>query len=862
MRRQLRHGALCVLLVGTLLSIPDQAQNSSGDPQASDTDKAIQLRKQIEEVKKNLATLEEQLAAEEQRKHEEEAAAEARRRQEQLAAEEKMSQPAQAQGPPQAAFSVDPPHHSIERTFGLNLAADQKSFWTSPLRLRLNDAPSLFPFFAVTAATVASDDSIEQRLPHSPTLIQHSRSLSSYGVASLFTAAGGLYLWGKKAGDDHAQETGFLAGEAAIDSLVEAEAIKFMAGRERPLQGNGRGRFWQGGSSFPSEHAAAAWSIASILAHEYPGPLTELLAYGAASGITAARVIGREHFASDALVGSALGWYAGRQVYRSHHNPELNGAEWGTFERSHEPTQARDMGSPYVPLDSWVYPLFDRLVAMGYVQTGFAGLKPWTRMECARLLQEAEGLMQDDGPENGEAVRLYRGLRNEFSQEVGLLEGGRNVGAEVESVYTRSTEISGPPLTDGYHFGQTIYNDFGRPYAEGFNQITGTSTRAEAGPFAFYFRGEYQHAPALPVLPLNVQQAIAAADLNPLVPAGPPAVTNRFQLLDSYVAVNFKGLQFSAGQESLSYGPGQSGSLIWSNNAEPIPMVRISQNSPIKLPGFLSRLGPVRSEFFFGRLERDQSPSRAYVHGQTIAIKFNPNLEFGYTRTVVFAISPEPLTWGTFFTSLVKTNSGSPSPLYKPGKQLNSLEWTYRIPGLRNWVMFTGNALESEYPIAFAAPRRAAMNPGIYMPQFPKIRKLDLRIEAVYTNVPSAHNAGNGNFDYWDYVYHNFYTNNGNLLGNWIGRDGIGIQAWSTYWLSPRSTLQLNFRRATVSKDFLQGGEYNDFGARADLLIRPQLSLASSLQYEQWDFPLLSPTRNSNFTASLQFTYWPKWRTR
>jgi len=153
------------------------------------------------------------------------------------------------------------------------------------------------------------------------------------------------------------------------------------------------------------------------------------------------------------------------------------------------------------------------------------------------------------------------------------------------------------------------------------------------------------------------------------------------------------------------------------------------------------------------------------------------------------------------------------------------------------------------------------MSPGIYMPQIPKLPKLDLRVEAVYTDTdggPSVH----GDFIYWEFIYRDFYTNNRNLLGNWIGREGKGIQAWSTYWLSPRSTIQISYRNAHVAKDFLEGGDYQDFAARADLLIRPQLSLASSLQYEQWDFPLLSPARNSNITASLQLTYWPKWRKR
>ncbi|MGO9127627.1 MAG: hypothetical protein ACLPXM_12195, partial [Terriglobales bacterium] len=54
--------------------------------------------------------------------------------------------------------------------------------------------------------------------------------------------------------------------------------------------------------------------------------------------------------------------------------------------------------------------------------------------------------------------------------------------------------------------------------------------------------------------------------------------------------------------------------------------------------------------------------------------------------------------------------------------------------------------------------------------------------------------------------------------------------------------------------------DYQDFSARADLLVRPDVSLAGSVQYESWNFPLLSPTQNSNFTASFQVTYWPHWK--
>ncbi len=760
-----------------------------------------------------------------------------------------------------AAAALDRGRHSRERDFAVNVVSDQKALWTTPLQMRLKDARWLVPLGALTTGLIASDASIKKALPTSATSIKRSQDLSKYGMASMVGATGTFYLWGRVTHNDHAGETGLLSGEALANVLIDTSLLKFATGRQRPLEGNGKGQFWQGGRSFPSEHAAAAWSIASVVAHEYPGSLTKLLVYGTASAITASRIVGREHFTSDAVVGSALGWWIGRQVYRAHHNPELDGAEWGTFVRSREATKPEDMGSPYVPLDSWSYRAFERLAALGYVQTGFAGMRPWTRMECARLVQEAAGLIQQEGLEDGEAVRLYRALAQEFSPEVSLWEGGRSLGAEVESIYTRFTGISGTPLTDGYHFGQTITNDYGRPYAKGLNTVTGISARAEAGPLAFYFRGEYQHAPASSPLPDNVRAAIAANDNIPLLPAVALADINRLRWLDSYVSFGFRGFQISAGKQSLWWGPGRGGPLLLSDNADPVEMVRISRTFPSKLPGIFSWLGPMRTEFFFGKLEGHQFPRRPFIHGQKISFKPTPNLELGFSRTVIFAGLPQPLTWGTFFDSFFSTSSGSPDLRTKPGDRRGGFDFSYRIPGLRKWLILYNDSLVDDDPSPLAAPRRAAMNPGVYLPQIPRLPKLDLRVEAVYTDVPSGRSV-NGQFIYWEFLYRDSHTNDGNLLGNSIGREGKGIQVWSTYWLSPKSTIQVAYRNAHVAKDFLEGGTIEDYGGRADLLLRPDLSLTSSLQYERWIFPLLAAGRNTNLTASFQVTFSPAWRKR
>src|SRR5260370_13906580 len=383
------------------------------------------------------------------------------------------------------------PENRLLKPFVQHLALDQKQLWTAPFHWKRQDAQFLLPFAAFTGALIAGDSWISRQVSDKPSQISRSKSISDYTTFSLIGASGASYFSGHFVHNDHLRETGFLAGEAALNSTAVTYLSKSMTQRPRPLDGNGNGTFFQGGASLPSEHSAIAWSVASVIAHEYPGTLTKLAAYGLASTVTLTRVTGKQHFASDVVIGSALGWYFARQVYRAHHDPELGGGGWSDVFDAEDLDQGEtvrntaNMGSPYVPLDSWVYPAMERLVALGYIRSGFLGMRPWTRMECARLLDEADERMQGD---SSEAQKIHDALAEEFSDESARLGGAANLGVNLDSVYTRFTGISGTPLLDGYHFGQTIINDYGRPYGEGFNNVTGFTSHAVAGPFLFYGR--------------------------------------------------------------------------------------------------------------------------------------------------------------------------------------------------------------------------------------------------------------------------------------------------------------------------------------------------------------------------------------
>ena len=767
-----------------------------------------------------------------------------------------------------------------------NLFLDQKMFWTTPFHMTETQLQWAVPLAFAGAALVASDTAIEKHVPMTKTTVSHANTASNLGLGAMAGVGAGMFLWGHLTDNEQQRETGLLAGEAGIDAFLDTEVFKYAFGRERPFTGSGKGHFFQGGTSLPSEHASISWAIASVIAHEYPGPLTQVLAYGAAGGISAARLVAHQHFASDVILGSALGWYLGRQVYRAHSQySDAEIARWGTFSKGEAETirEARNMGSPYVPLDSWVYPALDRLTALGYIHTGFADMRPWTRLECARQIQEASDSMAEDEAQNSEAVRVHQALQTEFSREITLLGGGDNAELRVESAYTRSTEIVGKPVTDGDHFGQTIINDFGRPEEQGFNNVSGVSGWASYGPFTVYARGEYQHSPSAPALPLTARDAISQADFShslippPFpVPAGTPTPAfNQGRFLDTYVALNLSDWQLSYGNQSLWWGPSQGGAMMLSDNGQPLRMFRINRVTPFRLPSFLGVVGAMRVEAFVGQYSgyefmdtpaglvgqygKSLSP-QPIVHGERISFKPTTNLEIGLSRTTDYGGPGYPLTLHSFLRSVFSPSNGNPGTPGKTGSHRSGLDFSYRIPGIRNGMTFYAEGMAEHDEITpLLGPDVATWLAGIYIPTLPKIPKLDFRVEGGYTDPPSS--GGDVAFGafYWDATWITGFQNAGHLMGSWMGRQGQGAQAWTTYWFSPRNKLQFGFRHQKVSTQLIpNGGTLADANVRAEFWPRSSFSVSASVQYEAWNFPVIASTRQSNVTSSVQLTFWPK----
>jgi hypothetical protein len=526
-------------------------------------------------------------------------------------------------------------------------------------------------------------------------------------------------------------------------------------------------------------------------------------------------------------------------------------------------------GSTYIPLDSWVYPQMLRLYSMGFVSTEFISQRPWTRESVVHMLE----LSADDiyNSENDQAIDTYRAIRDYLTPGYSITgeNASKNPGLlQVDSVYTRLMGIGGTPLRDSYHVGETITNDYNRPYEPGFNDIEGFSAASQYGRFSFEFRGEYQNSPSAPGYTLAQTQTLLLNDdvpftpYNPTIPYGPIGTANNFRMQEANLAVLLAGHEISFGKSDDWWGPGLGAGMGYSNNAENIYGFRINRVEPLYIPLVWHILGPMRYDFLIGSLKGHTAPNTDYTHSEGFTFKPTENFEFGFERTVVWGgKGHEPITLHTFLKSFFDTNDttfGEKLGRDDPGARFSAFNFSWRLPFVRNWLTLYTDSEDHDDVTPISAPRRAAVRPGIFLSHVPGAPRFDFRVEGVNTDPPTKRSI-QGSFMYWEAVQKQAYTNQGALFGDWIGREGKGGQAWLTYHLSGNEWIRFEYRNAKAAKDFIPGGTTQNL-YNVDVLKRlsKNVELDAWIQYEGWKAPVLKPGLQSDTIGAAQITWYPK----
>lgn len=217
-------------------------------------------------------------------------------------------------------------------TLPRRFASDEWRLWSGPFRKGPQRAQAIkkyvVPFALLSGALIASDRQTGRMMPNTRDQIVWSGRVSQLGASySLGGMAGGAYLVGKITRNDRLRSAGLLGLEALGHTQIAVFAFKQATNRERPLDHDGKGRFWEGGNSFPSGHAAGAFAVATVFASEYHDrPAIPIAAYSLAAAVAASRVGARRHWVSDIVVGGSLGFLIGKFTYRRNHSQSLPGS--------------------------------------------------------------------------------------------------------------------------------------------------------------------------------------------------------------------------------------------------------------------------------------------------------------------------------------------------------------------------------------------------------------------------------------------------------------------------------------------------------------------------------------------------------
>lgn len=202
---------------------------------------------------------------------------------------------------------------------------DQKDLWTFPIRLVKGH--DLLPTAIVVGGTIG----LIYADPHdAPYFRTHQKNWDDFNdvfdplitTGEVIALPAGLLTAGYVRHDDREVNTALLAAEAYGDSVVINLAMKAVTRRERPSDVAEKGGDWDNtffngskspfrGSSFPSGHATAVWSVATIVAERYKGrhkPWIPVLSYTLATAISCSRVTESAHFPSDVWLGASLGY--------------------------------------------------------------------------------------------------------------------------------------------------------------------------------------------------------------------------------------------------------------------------------------------------------------------------------------------------------------------------------------------------------------------------------------------------------------------------------------------------------------------------------------------------------------------------
>ena len=258
--------------------------------------------------------------------------------------------------------------------------------------------------------------------------------------------------------------------------------------------------------------------------------------------------------------------------------------------------------------------------------------------------------------------------------------------------------------------------------------------------------------------------------------------------LQGLAALGLGPLQLSVGRQSLWWGQGRRGTLLLSNNARPLDMVRLTNPVPARLPWFLRVLGPFRFDFFVSRLEEDRVVAEPYFGGLRFDLRPFSWLELGASRTVIFGGEGRP---GVGFDDLLTIVGGENVGGSSESNQIAAIDARIRIPALAGLEIYGEYGGEDQADLLDVIPFfcKKAFLLGLYLPRLEPSGRLGLRLEHADLSTINLDSS----VWYRHGTYESGYVYEGNLLGHPVGGDGRETWGELRWFARPDLTLAASF---------------------------------------------------------------------
>lgn len=407
-------------------------------------------------------------------------------------------------------------------------------------------------------------------------------------------------------------------------------------------------------------------------------------------------------------------------------------------------------------MDDRIYDILLRLEAEGVIQSSLLSTKPLSRKEASRLVLEAERNAKDRSPFIKHWVET---LKRRLEPELKNLEYVKP-GDEIYTRYIYSDQV-----------GQELnYNNDGDNYDIGSNFRLGLINRVEFDWFSFYVNPELRFSED----------------------------GEELELRKAYGTLNFLGLELEAGKDSQWWGPGNHGSILLSNNAKPLTMLKLTNPHPKLLPWVFSYLGPFRFVFFVTQLEEERAVPEPYLWGLRFNFKPSPYIEIGLQRTALLGGEGRPTNLTTWWNSFTAKDENDPA--LQAGDQRAGFDIKLTLPfKTQPLQVYLEGAGEDE---AGGIPSRWAYLVGLYLPRILTFERLGFKAEYTNTTVQNFWDPEGSPPGIWyrGGPYPSGYRFKGNIIGHHLGPDAQDLFFELSYLL-PRlnGEIKVSYHRIIVN---------------------------------------------------------------